>query len=96
MFCTRMLAKRADSLNPASRRAAIVDALLAEGAAVDVQGNDGATALIFASYFGYTEIVEALLANGANTELKFQNKRTALDLAKNATIKAMLRAAAKP
>ena len=77
-------------------RGAIVDALLAKGAAVDVQREDGVSALIMASYKGRTEIIVALLAKGANTELQIKDGRTALDLAANETIKDMLRAAAKP
>ncbi len=74
----------------------IVEALLAKGAAVDVQFKDGATALIMASQSGYGEIVEALLAKGADTELRAKDGHTALDHAKNAAIKNMLRAAQKP
>ena len=72
---------------------ATVEALLAKGAAIDVQRNDGVTALIIASYSGHTEIVAVLLAKGANTELQFKDGSAALDLAKTLTIKDMLRAA---
>ena len=75
---------------------AIVEALPARGAAIDAQNRDGITALIIASYFGRTNIVAALLANGANTTLHVRDGNTALSLAKNAAIKDMLRAAAKP
>jgi ankyrin repeat protein len=58
--------------------------------------DDGATALIMASQSGYGEIVEALLAKGADTELRAKDGHTALDHAKNAAIKNMLRAAQNP
>ena len=41
-------------------------------------------------------IVGALLAKGANTELQYKDGKTALDLARDAATKKLLRAAAKP
>ena len=77
--------------------ASATGALVAEGAALDMQTNKGgATALIIASYQGHTQIVAALLAAGANTEVQLRNGKTAIDFSKNADILNMLRAAAKP
>lgn len=49
---------------------------------------------MFASLKGNTKIVAALLANGANFELKHNSGKSALDFAKNETIKNLLIAAA--
>lgn len=56
----------------------IVEKLLVAGANVDVQDNDGDTALILAAYVGREKIVEKLLAAGANVDVQNRNGETAL------------------
>lgn len=55
--------------------------LLARGAEVDVQDDDGATALMFAAASGNTRSTEALIAAHANLNLRDEEGRTALILA---------------
>ncbi len=54
----------------------IIDA----GADLNIQNNDGSTALHTAAFFCNVEIVEALLDNGANKTLKNKNLATALEV----------------
>ena len=48
---------------------AIVILLLAAGANVDKQANNGKTPLILAAQYGYIEVVKELLKAGANKKL---------------------------
>jgi serine/threonine-protein phosphatase 6 regulatory ankyrin repeat subunit B len=67
----------------------VVQALLANGAAVNAKTSDGATALILASYNGHREVVQMLLAEGAGVNAKMNDGRTALSVAK-ASVRALL------
>ncbi|MGD8989558.1 MAG: ankyrin repeat domain-containing protein [Syntrophobacterales bacterium] len=53
-----------------------VEALLAEGADVNVKDGIGFTALFGAARSGYTEIVKLLLANGADPNVKLPTSGT--------------------
>ena len=70
---------------------AIVILLLAAGANVDKQKNDGWTPLMLAAYNGKIEVVKELLKAGANKKLKNNNGYTAYDKASKEEIKALLR-----
>jgi ankyrin repeat protein len=48
---------------------------------IDIQDNDGRTALMYASYHGYVDIVRLLVEAGAHTELVDNNSHTASYLA---------------
>ena len=61
-----------------------MQALLARGADVELQANNGATAFSMASQQGHEEIVKALLAEGANVELQANNGATRLERGKDA------------
>jgi hypothetical protein len=52
--------------------------LLDAGADVEVKDNDGQTALMIASWYGYKEVVQVLLAAGADVEVKDNDGWTAL------------------
>ncbi len=52
------------------------------GAAIDMQANNGVTALFIASSSGYTEVVATLLAKGTDTKPEFEDGRTAPDVKK--------------
>ena len=56
----------------------IVKILIENGAEVNAQNYNGATALIYASTFGHTEIVKYLLANNADKNLTDNRGNTAL------------------
>ena len=79
------------SLHWASRLGylAIVILLLAAGANVDKQANNGKT-FILAAQYGYIEVVKELLKAGANKKLKANNGETAYDRASKEEIKAAL------
>ena len=55
-----------------------IEVLIQQGADVDVQVNNGCTALIDASYYGHKEVVGILLENGADVNIKNENGWTAL------------------
>jgi ankyrin repeat protein len=57
---------------------------------LDLQLTNGATALILASYKGYTKVVRLLLDKRANPNLKSNEGKTALDYAANSEIKNLL------
>ncbi len=56
----------------------VVQLLIANGVSVDLQDEDGISALICASYFGHYEVVKFLITNGAEVNLKGKNKGSAL------------------
>ena len=58
----------------------VVHLLLQSGATIDLQNNDGASALLFASYWGRAEVVHLLIDHGANPELADKQGATALEL----------------
>jgi uncharacterized protein len=76
--------------------AAAVKALLAKGADVNAQGsegaehNDGLTALMVASQQGRPDVVQALLAKGADVNAKSNDGGTALSLATDHEVRALL------
>jgi ankyrin repeat protein len=59
-------------------RVQLVELLIAKGAAVNHQDEDGATALMYAARNGDTEAVNALLRNGASVNLADNDGETAL------------------
>ena len=63
---------------------AVVKALLAAGADVNLVDQGGETALMHAATvdYGDTAVIDALLAAGARREVTSPDKRTALDLAR--------------
>ena len=64
-------AQRHVSPDACSRKATeIVNALLAKGAGVNAQANNGMTALIWAAQEGHTKIVQAFLDKGWRSMLK--------------------------
>jgi uncharacterized protein len=73
--------------------------LLAAGADVEVKDNDGWTALIYASMYGYKEVVQMLLDAGADVEVKDKWGQTALMYAsmheRKDVVQALLAAGAK-
>ena len=81
------------SLIVASRNGypAIVILLLAAGANVDKQSDDGYTPLIYAAYWGKIEVVKELLKAGANKKLTNKYGKTAYDYASKEEIEALLR-----
>jgi ankyrin repeat protein len=69
----------------------IVRALLDKGADVNTKGNmDGGTALMAASAQGHLDVVQALLENGADVNAKASDSTTALSVAKDDAVKAVL------
>jgi ankyrin repeat protein len=60
----------------------IVDIILAHNCNVDLQTNEGWTALICAAVNGHTDIVDTLLAHKCKLDLQSNNGNTALILAK--------------
>ena len=64
--------------------AAVVKALIALGADVNLVDQGGETALMHAAMvdYGDTRVIDALLAAGARREVTSPDKRTALDLAR--------------
>ena len=70
---------------------AIVILLLAAGANVDKQANDGDTPLMLAAGYDRIEVVKELLKAGANKKLKNNAGETAYDQASKEEIKALLR-----
>jgi ankyrin repeat protein len=69
----------------------IVRALLGKGADVNAKDNkDGGTALMAASAQGHLDVVRALLENGANVNAKGSDGATALSVAKDDAVKAVL------
>ena len=69
---------------------AIVILLLAAGANVDKQENNGWTPLMGAAYNGNIEVVKELLKAGANKKLKNKDGKTAYGLTSNKEIKKLL------
>ena len=65
--------------------------LLAAGANVDKQDNDGETPLMRAVIWGNIEVVKELLKAGANKKLKDNDGDTAYDWTSKEEIKALLR-----
>jgi ankyrin repeat protein len=59
-------------------RVQLVELLIAKGAAVNHQDDDGATALMYAARNGDTEAVNALLRNGASVNVADKEGETAL------------------
>jgi len=59
-------------------RVQLIELLIAKGAAVDHQNDDGATALMYAAGNGDTEAVNALLRNGATVNAADKEGETAL------------------
>jgi len=75
----------------------IVQALLDKGGDVNAKTNNYRTALMGASQGGHLDIVQALLDNGADVNFKTYYGVSALSVARNAEVKALLiRAGAKP
>ena len=68
----------------------IVDMLLTAGADVSVTDGKGNSALHIASMLGFTIAVGKLKAAGANLDQRNNANKTALDVAVNADIKALL------
>jgi hypothetical protein len=69
----------------------IVRALLDKGADINAKGNkDGGTALMAASAQGHLRVVQALIENGADVNAKRSDGATALSVAKDAAVKAVL------
>jgi len=58
-----------------------VQILLANGAQVDLQNEDGLSALMIASMIGHSEVVERLLASGAQINLHNKIGMSALRIA---------------
>ena len=56
----------------------IIQRLIEKGANINIQNEDGVTALMMASNEGLSEIVELLLQNGADPNIHSNNGRTAL------------------
>jgi ankyrin repeat protein len=52
--------------------------ILSKGCNVDIRGNEGNTALIFAARYGRNEICELLITKGCNLDLKNYDDETAL------------------
>ena len=67
-------------------RTDVVQLLLERGAQVDLQDNDGLTALIWANVRGHTEIVNVLLERGAQVDLQNNVGWTALMMASGTEI----------
>ena len=59
----------------------IVKVLLDAGANTNIKDKEGTTALMNASYYGYTEIVETLLSAGADVNAVDKDGYTARDYA---------------
>ncbi len=59
----------------------MTSALLAKGANVNCANTNGKTALIYAAYYGKTEVVKLLMDGGANKTMKDKWGETALDYA---------------
>ena len=57
----------------------VMELLLKEGADVNIQNNDGWTALMIASDDGHHQVVELLLKEGADVNIQNNNGWTALD-----------------
>jgi ankyrin repeat protein len=68
----------------------IVRLLLDKNTNVDIQTNEGTTALMIASANGHSEVVKLLLDKGASTSLKNKFGKTAVDVAANEEIKILL------
>jgi len=77
---------------PAGGALRTVQLLLARGAKLDFVDDRGRGALMIAAQLGHTELVDALLTAGADKTLKDKTGKTALDLAGNAEIQALLTA----
>ena len=77
-----------------------VEVLLEEGVDVNAKDNYGATPLISAAFFGYTEIAELLLEAGADPNIKDKDGWTPLMIAamdgKTGVVKLLLKAGADP
>jgi ankyrin repeat protein len=71
----------------------VADMLIAHGADIDNQNDNGATALMYASSNSKPEWVKYLLGKGANRTLKSLDDYTALDLANTIEILRLLRKA---
>lgn len=71
----------------------IADLLIARGADIDNQNDNGATVLMYASSNSKPEWVKYLLEKGANSKLKSLDDYTALDLANTIEILRILRKA---
>ena len=64
----------------------VVELLLARDADVNIQNEDGETALHLAAFYGHSEVVQVLLGNDVNLRMVHaQNNegKTSLDLASN-------------
>jgi len=72
IFCSAVWADLGDELLQAAKDGdlAEVEKLLELGVGVDFQGSIGRTALMEASYSGYTEIVELLIDAGADVNIQ--------------------------
>ena len=57
----------------------LVPFLIERKAQVNIQNNDGSTALIVAAFFGHPDIVTLLLEAGAETDLRNNDGVTALE-----------------
>jgi serine/threonine-protein phosphatase 6 regulatory ankyrin repeat subunit B len=68
----------------------VVRALLKQGANVDATDYGGWTALMWASQEGHAEVIQVLLSSGANVKIRGDDGKTAMLVAKNAEIKALL------
>eukprot|EP01041_Mallomonas_annulata_P009533 gene9533-19826_t len=62
----------------------VVKLLLVYGARVDMQDNDGITALMYASFNGHVDAVDALLVAGADPSIRNFENKSAVDLARGA------------
>ena len=61
---------------------------------IDLQNEDGITALMWAALHDHTDAVKVLLAKGANAKIKSKTGKTAVEIAKDPAIIELLKAAA--
>ncbi len=88
-YCSPVTGSREDGLTPvmSSMTGAIVDLLVAHGAIVDAQTDQGVTALMKASSHGRVRVVERLLAAGANPDICDNSGKTAAEYASSLVTK---------
>ena len=64
----------------------VVDRLVGLGCDLNLQNDDGETALMLACQYDYAEIVKILLAHGADSQIKDNKGKMAIDLTQSQEI----------
>ncbi|MBS0424518.1 MAG: ankyrin repeat domain-containing protein, partial [Proteobacteria bacterium] len=62
---------------------------------IDLQNEDGVTALMWAALHDHADTVKTLLAKGADAKIKSKTGKTAVEMAKDPAIAELLQATAK-